>query len=124
MSNVSTENVIIFLNVRHFRISKSKSRIATYIHSVKIRDFFAFVRKRLVLSSSADKADFYACGGAVTYFFPHGKKTKLLLQMCAIFQRLFATGNPFLGTKLLGNSIGRGLGALRGVKAAFLLLKK
>ena len=27
----------------------------------------------------------------------------------------FTTGNPFLGTKLLGFSIGRGLGALKGL---------
>ena len=27
----------------------------------------------------------------------------------------FATGNPFLGTKLLGFSIGRGSGALKGL---------
>ena len=29
----------------------------------------------------------------------------------------FTTGNPFLGTKLLGFSIGRGSGALKGVKS-------
>ena len=28
----------------------------------------------------------------------------------------FATGNPFLGTKLLGLSIGRGSGVLKGLK--------
>ena len=28
----------------------------------------------------------------------------------------FTTGNPFLGTKLLGFSIGRGLGAMKGLK--------
>ena len=28
----------------------------------------------------------------------------------------FTTGNPFLGTKLLGFSIGRGSGALKGLR--------
>ena len=31
----------------------------------------------------------------------------------------FTTGNPFLGTKLLGFSIGRGSGALNGLKTAY-----
>ena len=30
----------------------------------------------------------------------------------------FTTGNPFLGTKLLGFSIGRGSGALKGLSCA------
>ena len=34
------------------------------------------------------------------------------------FERVnpFTTGNPFLGTKLLGFSIGRGSGALKGLR--------
>ena len=31
----------------------------------------------------------------------------------------FSTGNPFLGTKLLGFSVGRGSGALRGLTALY-----
>ena len=34
---------------------------------------------------------------------------------CALPVNPFTTGNPFLGTKLLGFSIGRGSGALKGV---------
>ena len=33
------------------------------------------------------------------------------------FVNPFTTGNPFLGTKLLGFSIGRGSGALKGLSA-------
>ena len=34
----------------------------------------------------------------------------------------FTTGNPFLGTKLLGFSIGRGLGALKGSSVPVVIL--
>ena len=32
-----------------------------------------------------------------------------------VYINLYTTGNPFLGTKLLGFSIGRGSGALKGL---------
>ena len=36
--------------------------------------------------------------------------------LSSTFLNPFATGNPFLGTTLLGFSIGRGLGALKGLR--------
>ena len=59
---------------------------------------------------------------AFTIWKPVSGKTYLELVQGRDFADLkwfspFTTGNPFLGTKLLGFSIGRGSGALKGLKA-------
>ena len=56
--------------------------------------------------------------------FPHGGMLYIVRDVAPIFSFLplltldpFTTGNPFLGTKLLGFSIGRGSGALKRSRA-------
>ena len=47
---------------------------------------------------------------------PLGKSLNIMEKLKAC-RNPFTTGNPFLGTKSLGFSIGRGSGALKGLKA-------